>query len=150
MTAWILVSDASRAKLYSTELREDDWSLVKEFEHPEGRELSREIADTSPPGRGQQGQAQGGRRTSYEPRTWPKEAEAQRFAQQLSSYMEEAVAKRQFDYLTLVAPPHFLGVLKGSLGHQAAKLLRTTVDKDLSNLGARELRDRLVNTIFPA
>lgn len=149
MTAWILVSDASRANLYSAELREDDWSLVKAFEHPEGREMSREIEATSPPGRGQQGKAQGGRRTALEPRTWPKEAEAQRFAQQLANYLEGSIASRQFDYLVLVAPPHFLGMLKGSLGRQAEKHVRAAVDKDLSTLDAAELRKRLVDTVFP-
>lgn len=154
MTAWILVSDTSRANLYSAELREDDWSLVKAFEHPEGREQSKEIEATSPPGRGQQGGAHGGaqpgRRTSLEPRTWPKEAEAQRFAQQLSDYLEEAVAKRSFDYLVLVAPPHFLGTLKGTLGRQAAKHLRATIDKELSTLDATDVRQRLLDAVFPS
>lgn len=149
MTAWILVSDASRANLYSAELREDDWSLVKAFEHPEGREMSREIEATSPPGRGQQGRAQGGRRTSLEPRTWPKEVEVQRFAQQLTAYLEEAIARRSFDYLVLVAPPHFLGTLKGALGRQAAKHVRATIDKDLSTLDATDLCQRLADTVFP-
>lgn len=149
MTAWILVSDVSRANLYSAELREDDWSLVEAFEHPEGRETSKEIEHTSPPGRGQQGKAQGGRRTALEPRTWPKEAEGQRFAQHLATYLEEAIAKRQFDYLTLVAPPHFLGMLKVALGRQTAKHLRATVDKDLSTLDAAELQRRLVEAVFP-
>ncbi len=111
--------------------------------------MSREIEDTSPPGRGQQGGAQGGRRTSLEPRTWPKEAERQRFAQRLSAYLEEAIAKRQFDSLVLVAPPHFLGTLKDSLGKQTAKHVRTTIDKDLSTLGAADLRQRLVDSVFP-
>ena len=149
MTEWILVSDDSRANLYSAELREDDWSLVKAFEHPEGRETSREISPTSPPGRMQQGKASGGRRTSFEPRTWPKEVEVQRFAQQLSAYLEEAIARRSFDYLVLVAPPHFLGTLKGALGRQVAKHVRATIDKDLSTLDATDLRQRLVDTVFP-
>jgi len=149
MTAWILVSDASRASLYSAKLREDSWSLVEAFEHPEGREPSREIEATSPPGRGQQGRSQGGRRTSLEPRTWPKDAEVQRFAQRLSDYLDEAVTRRSFDYLVVVAPPHFLGTLKGTLGRQAAKRLRATIDKDLSTLDAADLRQRLADTVFP-
>ena len=149
MTVWILVSDASRANLYSAELREDPWSLVEAFEHPEGREMSREIEGTSPPGRGQQGDAQGGRRTALQPRTTPKEAEFERFAHRLSEYLEKAIAKRSFDNLVLVAPPHFLGMLKGSLGPQSAKHLRATVDKELSTLDASELRQRLADTVFP-
>jgi protein required for attachment to host cells len=84
-----------------------------------------------------------------QPRTSPKEAWAERFAQHLGKYLDAAIAKRQVDYLVLVAPPHFLGILKGSLGRQAAKHLRATVDKDLSTLDAAELRERLVDTVFP-
>lgn len=149
MTAWIVVSDASRAKLFSTELREDDWSLVDTFEHPEGREMSREISPSSPPGRMQKSKAPGAQHTAMEPRTTPKEAEDERFAQHLADFLEQATARRAFDYLVLVAPPHFLGMLHKSLGRQAAKHLRATVDKDLSMFDTAQLRERLVDTVFP-
>lgn len=149
MTAWILVGDASRAQLFSAELREDAWSLVESFEHPAGRELSRDISDNGPPGSSQQSGAPGARHTAFEPRTSPKEAEAARFAQHLSAFLEQAIAERRYDYLVLVAPPHFLGLVKKSLGKQAAARLRTTVDKDLSALDAKQLRERLVDDVFP-
>ena len=149
MTTWILVSDASRAKLFSTELREDPWSQVEEFAHPEGREMSREISPSSPPGRMRQTKAPKGRQTAVEPRTTPKEAEALRFAQHLANFLEDAIAKRELDYLVLVAPPHFLGTLRGTLGSQAVKHLRTTVDKDLSMFELAEIRQRLLDIVFP-
>ena len=148
MTAWIVVSDGSRATLYTTELPESNWTLVQEFDNPAGREPSRQIEDGGPPGRGQQGESQGGRRTAFEPRTWPKEAETIRFAQQLTDYLEQAVVVNRFDHLTLVAPPHFLGLLKKSLGQQTGKRLRVTVDKDLTMYEAAELRKRLTDKVF--
>lgn len=149
MTAWILVCDVSRAKLFSTELREHDWSLVEAFEHSEGREPGRDTGPQAPPGRMLKSKSPGGRRTALEAHTSPKEIEAERFARQLGDYLEDAVAHRRFDYLVLVAPPHFLGVLKGVLGRQAAKHLRATVDKDLSMLDAAEVRRRLIDNVFP-
>ncbi len=149
MTTWILVCDASRAKLFSTELREHDWSLVKEFDHPESRETSKEIWPSSPPGRAQQSTSHGARHTSLEQHTSPKEAEAQRFGHQLADYLEHAITKREFDALVLVAPPHFLGILRATLKSQAAKQLRTTVDKDYCMLPAAEVRERLIDTVFP-
>lgn len=149
MTTWILVADAGRARLFSTELRANAWNVVKEFEDTEGRLTSSEIEDTSPPGRMQQGDAQGGRRTALEPRTWPKEVEAEHFGQRLVDYLEAAVAKREYDHLVLVAPPHFLGLLKKKLGQQTAKKLLTSVDKDLSKLPPAEVRDRLMDEVFP-
>jgi len=50
----------------------------------------------------------------------------------------------------LVAPPHFLGLLQGTLGRQASRYLRALVDKDLSKLETAELRKRLVDTVFPS
>jgi protein required for attachment to host cells len=147
MTAWILVSNTSKAKLFSTELPERPWTLVTEFDHPEGREPSREIRNTSPPGR-MQSTALGGRRTAVEPRTTPKEAEAERFAKTLSDYLQSAIARRQFDYLTVVAAPHFLGLLLNTLTDQVKKNLKTTVDKDLAALDVRELQTRLGEIVF--
>ncbi len=149
MTSWILVTDAGRARLFSTELRENAWNVVEEFEHTEGRETSSDIENTSPPGRMQQGDAQGGRRTALEPRTWPKEVEAEHFAQRLVDFLEAAIAKRDYDQLVLVAPPHFLGMLKKKLGQQAAKKLLLSIDKDLSKFPTAEIRERLVDEVFP-
>lgn len=147
MTAWILVSDTAKARLFSTELPEQPWTLVTEFEHPEGREPSREIRPSSPPGR-MQSAALGGRRTAVEPRTTPKEAESERFAKTLADYLQSAIARRQFDHVTVVAAPHFLGVLLNTLTDQVKKNLKTTVDKDLAALDARELQKRLGETVF--
>jgi protein required for attachment to host cells len=149
MTAWIVVADVSRAKVFTTELPEHPWELVEEFDHPEGREPSRKIEPSSPPGRRLQSEALGGRRSAMEPRTTPKEAETHRFAQLLSDFLETAVAKRRFDDLVLVAPPHFLGVLNNAIDAQTAKQLRATVDKDLSMLDMADIRERLLSVVFP-
>ena len=134
MNTWILVTDASRARLFEAGLREVGWSLLEEFAHPEGRELSREIRPSSPPGRMQQNKSPGGRRTSVEPRTTPKEAETERFAQHLADRLDEATREHKLDNLVLVASPHFLGILKGKLDRQTAKHLRVADDMGL-NLG---------------
>ena len=144
-----LVSDTSRAKLFSAEKREDDWTLLKVFEHPEGRKLSKEISPSAPPGRIQQSQGLGARRTSLEPHTWPKEASAERFAELLAHYLEEAVGANALDALVLAAPPHFLGMLQGTLTKQAAKHFKATIDKDSVMLHAAEIRQRLIDAAFP-
>jgi protein required for attachment to host cells len=149
MTTWILVSDASRAKLFSTELREHDWKLLEEFDHPEGRETSSEIRPSSPPGKSKESSAPGAHHTAFQPRTTPKEAEAERFAHLLGEHLNHAVERSAFDHLVLVAPPHMLGVLREKLKNPAASRLRTTVNKDLAMLGAADLRERLLDTVFP-
>ena len=149
MATWILVSDTSRAKLFSAEKREDDWTLLKVFEHPEGRKLSEDISPSAPPGRMQQSKGPGARRTSMEPHTWPKEASAERFAELLAHHLAEALGTNAFDALVLAAPPHFLGMLHGTLAKQTAKHLKATIDKDLVRFDAAEIRERLIDAAFP-
>ena len=149
MATWILVSDTSRAKLFSAENREDDWTLLKDFEHPEGRKLSQDISPSAPPGRMQQSKGLGAHRTSMEPHTWPKEASAERFAELLAHYLEEALGTNAFDALVLVDPPHFLGMLHGTLAKQTAKHLKATIDKDLVMFDAAGIRERLIDAAFP-
>jgi protein required for attachment to host cells len=150
MTTWILVSDASRARLFSTELRETPWTLVEEFEHPEGRMRPSEVWPSSPPGRMQQGKSvAAGRRTAMEPHTSPKDAESERFALQLAERLETAVARNEFDHLVLVAPPHLLGILQHALKKQTARRVKATINKDLVKLAEAELRARLIDEIFP-
>ena len=149
MTTWILVSDASRAKLFTTELREHDWKLVEQFDHPEGRETSSEISPSSPPGKSQQSTAPGAHHTAFQPRTTPKEAEAERFAHLLGEHLNHAVEQAAFDHLVLVDPPHMLGMLRQKLKSPVAARLRATVNKDLARLSGAELRERLLVTVFP-
>lgn len=149
MTTWILIADSSGAKLFSAERREDTWTLLKQFEHPEGRETSQEISPSSPPGRMQQGQSAGGHHTAVQQRTTPKEAEVERFAQHLASHLEEAIAQRQYDQVVLVAPPHFLGALRGALGKQTEKHARATLARDVIMFEPAEIRQRLLDEVFP-
>jgi protein required for attachment to host cells len=143
---WILISNSSHAVLFSSEKREDVWTLIRNFEHPEGRESSSEIRPTSPPGRMQ---TDSGGHSAVEPHTTPKEAESEHFAKLLANYLDQATAKGELESLVLVAPPHFLGLLHNTLGQQTTKHVKASVHKDFAMLDAAELRKRLIDDVFP-
>jgi len=149
MTTWILVTDATRARLFSSELPEDKWAILQEFEHPQGRQPSSEIRPSSAPGRMQQGTSAGGRHTAFEPRTSPRMASDERFAEELSAFLEHACSARDFDKLVVVAEPHWAGILQAALGRQTAKHVQTVVHKDLVACDSTEIRERLVDAVFP-
>jgi protein required for attachment to host cells len=67
----------------------------------------------------------------------------------LASYLDEAIAMGEFAALVLVAPPHFLGMLHGTLARQTTKHLQATVHKDLAVLDVAEIRQRLIDEVFP-
>jgi len=141
MITWILVSDASRARLFSAAEKDKPWSLVQAFEHPESRAKSSELSSD---GRGSMQQSAGrGNRPALEPHTSPKEVEADVFVRELAHFLDSGRTHNSYQNLALVAPPSFLGKLRNTLSAQVMKHVVATVDKDLTNLNDRELHNRL-------
>ncbi|MBL9122673.1 MAG: host attachment protein [Planctomycetaceae bacterium] len=149
MTTWILVADSGRGRLFSTELPEDDWQLEHEFAHPESREPGRAGRTTAPLGRTHNAGKQPGTQSAFEPHTPLETAERERFAAELSAFVDQGRVGQRFDSLVLVAPPQFLGKLRSALSPQAGRMVAATVDKDLSQLKAEELRARLNEDVCP-
>ena len=152
-TTWILVGDASRARLFEGREPGEGYSLVTTLLHPESRahvaDLVTDVNGRKPVGvtrgvgvvRGWQGGIQG--RPGVERDTDPKEVEAQKFARELSALLTKALDERRYDALVLVAPPHFLGTLKDALGDPVRKRLEGTLGKDLAPFEPREIERRL-------
>lgn len=140
---WILVCDASHARFFQME-RTDQLGLLEELEHPASRARIRDLMSDA---NGRKPNGQPGHRNNHRPGAAPdtdaKEVEAIKFAQELADRLDKGRVERQFDRLVVAAPPHFLGLLKAALDEQVRKLLALTVDKDLTGVPARELRERL-------
>lgn len=143
VTVWVLVCDASRARLFQVE-RGDELGMIEELDHPASRARVRDLmADAN--GRKPNGQPgpRHNNRPGAAPDTDPKEVEAQKFAQMLADKLDKGRLAHSFDRLILAAPPHFLGLLKNTLDDQVQKLLALTVSKDFTGVEARELQERL-------
>lgn len=147
MDTWILVADASRGRLFSSPEKGKPWNLLQEFSHPASRAKNRDI-DPKERGRAQQSFG-AGHRPAMEPKTEPREVEAEHFAHELAHAVSEGVERRACSGVALVAPPHFLGQLKELLDPQAAKCLVATIDKDYTKSDVRELMTRLDDSVHP-
>jgi protein required for attachment to host cells len=144
-STWILIADASRARLFSTAGKQQPWSLVREFSHPESAaKVSDIMADKA--GRVQQRVASG-TRSGMEAPTSPKETEARRFAHELATELQRSHGRNSYARLVLVAPPQFLGLLRAELSAPVMKCVVSTVDKDLTQVNDRELPQRLRDEI---
>jgi protein required for attachment to host cells len=146
MTTWIVVSNASRARVFSVNGATPAWTLVRELEHPASRAKGSELTPTEP-GRMKQSAGQG--RPAMEAGTPPKEVEAEHFAQELAHLLDKEYDHQAYSQLLLVAPPHFLGLLRKRLNAKLTKHLLASVDKDLTAIEARDLPERL-NGALPA
>lgn len=141
MNTWIVVSDASRARIFAFGDDERAWTLIRELEHPESRAKETDLVDGEH-GRTRQSAGAGGRPT-MEPTTPQKRVEHSAFAQDLAELLEHGYDAHEFRDLVLVAPPQFLGILRGAIGAKLEKHVVATLDKDYTGSNPRELQTRL-------
>jgi len=142
---WILVSDASRARLFATTGRTKPWTLVHTLEHPKSRLKGQDIT-TDKPGRVRQSAGVGARPAMSSP-TSIKDIEADHFTQELAALLEGGHGRNAFSRLVLVAPPHLLGRLRKALSAPTRKRVTATIDKDLTQLHERDLPERLADVL---
>jgi protein required for attachment to host cells len=151
---WIVAADASRARVFLARGVRSAFELVTTLEHAASRAKVHDLVSDdrgrkpagSSPGR-QNGRSYG--RAGAEPDTDPKEVEAMRFARELARYLDRGNEEHAFDELILLAPPHFLGLVKENIGDRTRRLIRLTVDKDYSQLDPPALAEHIREIVSP-
>ncbi len=132
---WIVVADASRARLFAREKKFSPLEEIESLVHPESR-LRRQDLVTDRPGQVQESRTPG--ESSADEPTDPKDVEAQAFARELGRQLNEARRDGRFRQLVLLAEPHFLGQLRKRLdgatadvvaGHKAIDLTRAATEQ---------------------
>jgi protein required for attachment to host cells len=142
-TTWILVSNASTARLYAKESGKRGLTMVKTFEHPESREKASELVSDQPGHYMGQGKGRGAFVEAN-----PKEVEMERFALELAKELEAGRTHQAYGRLILVASPHFMGLLKARLSSHVLDLVSDTVEKDYSHDTEKELIKHLEPVIL--
>ncbi len=144
-TTWIVLCNASRARICegkddSAELRE-----VADFVHPQSQLKGMDLG-TDRPGKVMRSTGDGGSGgTALDPRTDLHQKQHEAFARQLASYVDDAVKARRCEALLLVASNPFLGELKAQLTPACEKALKGTLPNDLTALTLPELTRRLAS-----
>lgn len=137
---WIVIADASRARILSQVNGDGTYAVVSEIDFPAGRLRNQELV-TDEAGRVTKGAS--GVLSAAEPRTDPHEQQARRFAARLGRLLDQAAVQRAYDRLTLVAPPHFLGLLKGRLSSAASDKVAVWLPRDLTHVALTDLPKHL-------
>lgn len=142
MKNWLVVANASRARVLEASDRGGAYAHVADLVHPESRQKGSALGGDRPghvpgPGPGGIGSA------SLDSRTDPREREHDHFARELAALLDQGIAAGRCAGLVLVASNPFLGHLKQHLGGQAQKAVLRTVAADYTALTERELAQRL-------
>ncbi len=132
---WVLVADSIHARILASNGNILKARQVETFENPKGRlKVSDMVTDKA-------SRNNGGGSTSHAgtQEVDAHEAVLQEFARTLAKALTAGRVANSFDKLTLVAAPHVLGLIKGSLDAPTAKLVTQTIPKELTRETTPEL-----------
>lgn len=145
MKNWIMIADAARAAIFVPHLIGKELENIREFSHPLSRAKNTDIlTDRS-------SQVQHARSSQFAAAitapTEPKMLEAEEFARTLAHDLKHASDRHEFDRIALVAPPHFLGLLREALDDQVTRKLVASLPADLTRIERHQLWPHLTAVI---
>lgn len=129
MKTWVVVASAARARLFEVAGRQKPWKEIVDLVNADDR-LSRQDFTSDKPGRAVN--TARGQHHTMEPTVDPKEWAAGLFARDLAKRLEAGLHERRYERLIIVAPPHFLGLLRQEMGDALAGAVEHEVHKDLT------------------
>ena len=137
---WVLVAESSRAKLYTVNGRLAPITEIEALVHPESRMHEGDLVSDSA---GSDGGSVGQGRHVIDSKNTARDLESLEFARTLASRLDSARNNGDFDNLVLIAPPEFLGHLRGNLSKEVLSMVSRQVDKNLVQKPAEVLRNYL-------
>lgn len=136
----ILVADSTQAKLYTLDRAAGKLEELDQLTHDEARQREHDINSDRP------GRQQGGDGSSHHGVNVEDSAREQgnlMFAKQIGEYLEASRVKQNPRGLIIMAPPHFLGILRKQLSGECEKLVVQTVNKDLMPSTTQAILDHI-------
>ena len=134
---FILVAESSRAKLYVAVSATAALTELEDFIHPEGRMHEGDLVSDKP---GSDGGAVGQSRHVIDNRTNATQAAHAAFAKTLVERLEKGRVESEFDQLVIMAPPAFLGLVRGEMSRGLIRMVVEEVNKNLVLRSPDEVR----------
>lgn len=139
MNTWVLVANASEARIFGTEKIGNPMECMKEFNHPESRDKGMDLTSDRPGHYQSKGTGHG----AFVESTDPKEYEAERFAAELAKELENGRTNNAYRKLVVVAAPHFHGLINSQLDEHTRAMVVNDIQKDFTDCDVNELPERL-------
>ncbi len=136
---WVVVANGSRARILEAQKSRKLLIELEVLEHPQTRVHGHDLVSDKP---GREFSSVGSRRSSIETLD-PQKNEAQHFAADLAKHLDHAHRSQLFEKLYLIASPAFLGFMRHDLEEGTQKAIVLSIDKDLTEKNAEEIRDYL-------
>ncbi|HSW18969.1 MAG TPA: host attachment protein [Ramlibacter sp.] len=137
---WILVANASLARIFRRDSAVEPLVPVETLSHEEGRMRGSELASDRP-GTEATDNSRGANR--FEPRTDARRKEHLRFAREIADRLDKELAAHEFDSLAVFASNPFCGELRAQLSEGVEKRIKLTHNNDFTSLDLAALEKRL-------
>jgi len=134
---WVVIADASQARVYRIDQAAHQLVWVNTFEHPQSRLKSGELTADGPGSQSAKGA--GALHTAYNPRSDQHEIEKENFAKELANALDVARNDHHYDELILIAEPHFHGLLHSQLSDHVNRMVSQSIKKNYLSANEREL-----------
>lgn len=138
----VLVADSTQAKLFTLDRGAEKLEELDQLRHDEARQRERDI-NSDRPGRQQGGGGAGSSHHGVNVEDSAREQENTVFAKHIGEYLEADRVRQNPRGLIIMAPPHFLGILRKQLSGECQKLVVQTVNKDLAQSTAQAILDHI-------
>ena len=135
---WILAADSTEARLFTREKKFSPLVERQDWLHPESRLPGRDLENDR---QGATFASHGHGQSDNEKHTEPKKREAQDFARELAKHLDTARASGDFNSLSIVADPSFLGLLRDNLDGKTRELIDREVSKSLTRRSAETIAE---------
>lgn len=139
MTIWVVVADASRARIFIANKPADPLVEIETLSNPEARLHEGDLVSDRG-GRISNGE---GARHGYGAGNQAKAESTNRFAAEVCRHLEKNRHSRAFGSLYLLAAPAFLGLLRKHLSDGLRGLIKDEIATDLSTLKPERIRAQL-------
>lgn len=134
---WVLLADAGNARVME---RTAPFGKLKElFQLTHTHQLTHEHGHDRP---GRDFESGSPMRHAYEPPSDWHELQKEEFAKELTAFLKSAYEAQKFNELSIVSPPHMLGLLRSHLNHSPihAKIIKEA-GKNLLNLPLKAVQE---------
>ncbi len=146
-TTWVVVADSAAARLFRAPSPTGPLEEFETYAHAEGRAHARDLVSDDQ-GRAFDSVGQG--RHAMEPRVDPREQERIGFARMLAERVRSARSKGEVGRVFLVAPPEFLGHLRGNLDSETRRVVEGEFALNVVREKPEVIRARLPERLYSA
>jgi protein required for attachment to host cells len=135
---YIVACSAAAARVWRSDLRFGDWTLVAEMGDELASHREQEFESDRP---GRSFDIVGAGRHAMSPTESSQDHQTMLFARKLASYLNKAVASGEISHLVLLAAPGFLGHLRSEFSDSTRKVVLLAEPRNLTGLAERDIRN---------